>query len=115
MFTIGQNFMLGPDDSVLKLHATEYDPRGANPTRTGWLNGFQNHPFKLTDMSAAKQDIEGFILRSVVPYIRNKVSRDDDLSWRIFEATLRRVKNEQVLTPKLYTFLMKPIRLESQS
>ncbi|KAI0105462.1 hypothetical protein GGR51DRAFT_560308 [Nemania sp. FL0031] len=72
--------------TTLRLSARSFDSTA--------IRDLYSHAYALADLDIATQEIRAFILRSVVPYVRAKISRDDPISWNIFAAACQRVERK---------------------
>ncbi|KAI0407888.1 hypothetical protein F4802DRAFT_491677 [Xylaria palmicola] len=78
--------------TTLHLSARSFDSTAIQDPASPLIRSLYSHGYALADLDTARQEIRGFVFRSVVPYIRAKVSRGDPISWNIFAAACRRVE-----------------------
>ncbi|KAI1130986.1 hypothetical protein F5Y10DRAFT_288393 [Nemania abortiva] len=80
-FEITQGF-----GTTLRLSAKSFDSTTIEDPASPSIRDLYSHAYALADPDNAAHEIQAFVLRSVVPYIRANVSMDDPLSWNIFDA-----------------------------
>ncbi|KAH6898261.1 hypothetical protein B0T10DRAFT_555592 [Thelonectria olida] len=82
--------------SVLRLSATCFDVTTVSEFQFKLMKGLHTHPFRLTDVSVAREQIRAFIVNSMAPYVDNKLkmSSDDGFSQSIFMAARQRAAHD---------------------
>ncbi|KAI1173498.1 hypothetical protein F4777DRAFT_557525 [Nemania sp. FL0916] len=86
-FSITQGF-----GTTLHLTAWRFDPKATQDPAPTLMGNIGWHGYVLAELEIATQEIRRFVFRSVVPYIRAHVPKEDFISWNIFAVACRRVE-----------------------